>query len=124
MSLRLLLLGAVLSLHAETGHQAWLRYEPLSAPPSLPAVVVAVSASPVFQSARDELIRGVRGMTGRTLRVESGPVQEPAIVLQTGARGLAPEAFTLRAERGNIVGEAAGDRGAPYRGFALLRKVA
>jgi alpha-glucuronidase len=125
MSFRVLLLGTVLGLHAETGRQAWLRYEPLSGPPpNLPAVVTVMSDSPVLRTAQQELIRGLRGMTGRMLRAESGAARENAIVLQTGAAGLAPDAFSVKLDRGSIIIGASNDRGALYGAFALLRKVA
>ena len=110
------------ALHAETGRDAWLRYAPLDKPPSLPAVVVTTSDSPVLATARDELIRGVRGMTGRTLRVETGTPKEPAIVIGTGA--LAPDAFTLKTAGQNTMITGGGDRGALYGAFAYLRKIA
>jgi alpha-glucuronidase len=124
MSLRFLLFTAVLGLHAETGSQAWLRYEPLAAPPALPAVLAVPAGSAVLVSAQQELVRGIRGMTGKILRVETGTPRENAIVIQTGAAGLAQDAFTLRAERGNLVIAALNDRGALYGAFALLRKIA
>jgi alpha-glucuronidase len=109
-------------LHAETGRDAWLRYAPLDKPPALPAVVVVNGDSPVLMSARDELIRGVRGMTGRTLRIESGTPNEPAIVIGTG--NLAPDAYTLKISGGNTLITGGGDRGALYGTFAYLRKIA
>ena len=87
--MRYLLLIAALSLHAESGADAWLRRAPLdeaSARPyrtSLPAVVTTYTASPAALSAQRELLRGVRGMLGRTLRVASGLPAENAIVLGT-----------------------------------------
>ena len=89
MRFALLLIAA--ALHAETGYNAWLRYAPLDHPPALPAVVVVQGDSPVLISARDELIRGVRGMTGRTLRIDAAMPNEPAIVIGTG--NLAADAF-------------------------------
>lgn len=121
---RLLWFAAVLNLHAETGYQAWLRYEPVVTPPALPAVVTVTGDSEVLRTAQAELIRGLRGMTGRILRAESGAPKEAAIVLQTGAAGLAPDAFAVKLDRGNIVISGANDRGALYGAFALLRKVA
>jgi alpha-glucuronidase len=106
------------ALHAETGAQAWLRYAPLDKPPALPAVVVTQGDSPVLLTARDELIRGVRGMTGRTLRIETGTPKEPAIIIRTG--NLPPDAFRL--ETTTITG--GNDRGALYGVFAYLRKIA
>jgi alpha-glucuronidase len=59
---------------AEDGHAAWLRYAPLDRATlarvsgAIPDVVVAVGdAAPVLR-ARDELIRGIRSMTGRDVR--------------------------------------------------------
>src|ERR1039458_1211181 len=78
-----------LPLHAESGADAWLRYAALdeaAARPyrtSLPAAVVsAVGSGPTVQTAQRELIRGIRGMLGRTLRTPSVP-GESAIVLGT-----------------------------------------
>src|ERR1700678_2975671 len=57
-------------LHAETGRDAWLRYTP--APRAIiPAVITTTTDSPLINTARDELVKGIRGMTGRTLRMES-----------------------------------------------------
>src|SRR5690348_18384164 len=58
---------------AETGADAWLRYAPIGKQTAqkysaLPAAVVVIGDSPVLGSAKDELIRGIRGMLGRTLR--------------------------------------------------------
>ena len=77
-------------LQAETGQEAWLRYVPLkgSAPAqygSLPAGIVVLGGSEILGNARAEMIRGVRGMLGRTLRAEKTLPQEPAIVLGTVA---------------------------------------
>src|ERR1700688_1208869 len=76
-------------LLAETGRDAWLRYAPLSdaaARPyraTLPAVAVAYGTSPVAQSARNSLLAGVRGMLGRTLRIEAAVSSEPAVLVGT-----------------------------------------
>src|SRR5450759_4240907 len=78
-----------LPLHAESGADAWLRYAPLdeaSARPyrtSLPASVATYTTTPVAQSAQRELLRGIRGMLGRRLRVQSGVPKESAFVLGT-----------------------------------------
>jgi alpha-glucuronidase len=76
----------------------------------------------VLLTARDELIRGVRGMTGRTLRIETGAPNEPAIVVGTG--NLAPDAFTLKIAGRNTTITGGSDRGALYGVFAYLRKIA
>jgi alpha-glucuronidase len=81
-------LFAPAALRAESGQAAWLRYAPLAlqaARPysALPAVVVKLGDSPVLDSAQAELVRGIRGMLGRTLREEKQLPPEPAIVLGT-----------------------------------------
>jgi len=75
---RCLFLLAV-AVHAETGRDAWLRYSPQSAT-AVPAVLSAIGDSPLINSARDEVLRGVRGVAGKTLRLESGMPNENAIV--------------------------------------------
>jgi alpha-glucuronidase len=83
---------ACLSLHAETGYDVWLRYAALDgealreARANIPAVVVVSGDSELIASARDELIRGVRGMTGRTLRLEPRFPNDSAILLGTLTR--------------------------------------
>ena len=125
-----------LSLRAETGRDAWLRYAPV---PSLqaPAVVSAVGDSVLVASARQELIRGLRGMTGRISRAESGVPKESAIVLGTLASlpprwaltaSLINDGYWLKtvnegANQYTIV-TAVNDRGVLYGAFALLRKMA
>lgn len=137
---------AVMGLHAETGAGAWLRYVPLDDGErsqyrnALPAAITAFGSSPVIDSARQELIRGVRGMVGRTLRVEARVPAEGAVVLGTLAdlQREAPQfalAGTLEADgfwlKSAAVGGAkytivagANDRGVLYGAFALLRKIA
>src|ERR1035441_9342169 len=81
----LLIATLLLPLHAETGADAWLRHAPLDEASahtyraSLPAAVATLTTTPVAQSAQRELLRGIRGMLGRTLRVESGLPKESAI---------------------------------------------
>ena len=81
------LCAAPASAVAETGYDAWLRHAPLGdagrrrrSDDGLPAGVVVLGDSAgdsagdstVLGAARDELIRGVRGALGRTLRVLPG----------------------------------------------------
>ncbi|MEO5925543.1 MAG: alpha-glucuronidase family glycosyl hydrolase [Bryobacteraceae bacterium] len=112
------------SAYGESGYNSWLRYERLEKPPALPAVVTILTDTPVLRSAQGELIRGLRGMTDRTLRASNGSVNEPAIVLDTRATNLKPDGYQLRTERGNIVISASSDRGVLYGAFALLEKIA
>jgi alpha-glucuronidase len=111
-----------LALHAETGREAWLRYERLAETPPLPAVVATTGADPLLATAQQELIRGLRGLTGRTLRAEPAP-KEPAILLRTGA-SLPPDAYSIRSEAGNLTISAANGRGVLYGAFAFLRHLA
>ena len=137
---------AIAALHAETGYDAWLRYAALDATAAapyrqaVPAVVTALSDSAVLGSAEQECIRGIRGMLGRTLRVESAVPKEGAIVLGTLAdfRKAAPQfnlagtlvtdGFWLKTARVGgaryIIVTAENDRGVLYGSFALLRKIA
>jgi alpha-glucuronidase len=134
-------------LNAETGYDAWLRYARLDDAAlqryrdSIPAVLVATGDSPIVAGARGELIRGIRGMTGRTLRLESGLPREPAILtgtltaLRTLSPALVSRAPALRpggywlgtvslVGSRFIVVAGADDPGVLYGAFALLRRIA
>ena len=134
---------ATVPLRAETGYEAWLRYAPFDAASArqrygaLPAAVVALGDSVVIQAAQQELIRGVRGMLGRTLRIEARLPEESKIVLGTfdaiknlaGLRAdLKEDGYWLRTVtlegRAGLVVTAPNDRGVLYGVFALLRKIA
>jgi len=137
--MRNILLGLVIaaSLRAETGYDAWLRYSPRTV--AAPSVVSEFGNSAVLDSARGELIRGVRGVAGKTLRLESGVPKEPAILLGTLpslqqavpqwrlSANLAPDAYWLKTVSINgvrfTVVTAQNDRGVLYGTFALLRKL-
>src|SRR5438552_12705430 len=88
LSLLLTLLAAP-AMFAESGIDAWLRYaalEDAAVRPYrdvLPAFAASFGDSPVTINARHELLRGVRGMLGRTLRITSELPQESAILLGT-----------------------------------------
>ena len=89
MGCLLLIANLLVILHAESGADAWLRHAPLddaAARPyraSLPAAVASYTTTAVAQSAQRELLRGIRGMPGRTLRVHSSRPVESAFVLGT-----------------------------------------
>jgi alpha-glucuronidase len=128
-------------LTAETGHDAWLRYAYINDTVAregyadLPAVVVGFGNSPVIVSAREELIRGFRGMLGRTLRAASTLPNEPAIVLATisdlraalpGAPRIAPlaeDGFQIIRTGRELIVTGTNDRGVLYGVFALLRAI-
>jgi alpha-glucuronidase len=134
------------ALCAETGHDAWLRYAPLDGPAavqfraSLPATITVLSNALLEQSAQQEFNLGVRGMLGRTLRIEPRVPGEPAIVFGTldEFRRLAPQfglaanldadAYWLKTTRVSgiryIAIAAANERGVLYGAFGLLRKIA
>lgn len=136
----------VAPLRAATGYKAWLRYTPIYNAAArqrfatLPAVVVDLGNSPVTQSAQQEMIRGVRGMLGRTLCAETRLPDESAIVLGTFAAvrkaapgirlpaGLKPGGYLLKSisihGHSCLVIAATNHRGVLYGTFAVLRKIA
>ena len=107
---------------------------------SLPEAAVASGDSEILASAGTELVRGVRGMLGKTLRLSTAEPSEPAIVIGTvdqirkiapdiGAiSGLGSDGFWLTSHPVHgfqcIVIAGASDRGALYGVFAFLRKIA
>jgi alpha-glucuronidase len=130
---------------AETGAEAWLRYAPLEKLAAqmysdLPATVVVLGDSPVLNSAKAELLRGVSGMLGRNLREVKGLPQERAIVIGTlsALRATSPnflesaelreDGFTLVTGKFNgfecVIVTAKTERGVLYGVFALLSKIA
>jgi alpha-glucuronidase len=134
------------SLQAETGSSAWLRYAALDDVTvrqyrqSVPAVIAVVGDSVLIQSASQELISGIRGMLGRTLRVEARLPGAAAIVLGTlaairkslprfqltgtlGEDGYWLKTILVGGMRYTIV-TAENDRGVLYGAFSLLRKIA
>ena len=133
------------SVFAETGQDAWLRYTPLAKEQAqsyrfLPASTMALGNSEVLSSAQGELVRGIRGMLGRTLRISSSLPDESAIVIGTlaefrkldpnftPAHELTGDTYVLSARRlrghDAILVLGATDRGALYGTFALLSKIA
>jgi alpha-glucuronidase len=134
------------SLRAETGCEAWLRYAEIDGASvkknydeSLPAVVVALDNSEIMRSAQNELIRGVRGMLGRTLRIETALPDENAILLGTfeeikkvvpsfdAPTDLAEDGFYLKTISSGahklLIVTAPNERGVLYGTFTLLRKM-
>jgi alpha-glucuronidase len=130
---------------AETGAQAWLRYAPLDREASrkydkLPAAEVTLGDSAILGASQEELIRGIRGMLGKTLRIEPKLPEDSAIVLGTLAAvkraipslkppaDLREDGFWLTHARVHeveyIVLTAANDRGVLYGAFFLLGKIA
>ncbi len=131
--------------HAETGHDAWLRYAPLQPVAArryraLPATALSLSDTLVLDTAQAELVRGVKGMLGRTLRIASGVPTESAIVIGTAEqlRRIVPALHILGGLRGDgfwlttkevrgfpcIIISGATERGVLYGVFAFLSKIA
>ena len=131
--------------HAETGAEAWLRYAPLDAVAAarfagLPATTALAGDSPVLTSAQEELVRGVRGMLGRTLRVSNIVPDEPTILLGTVAdlhrvapglavpQGLEADAFWIGPAsvhgHSSLVIASPTARGVLYGVFNLLQRIA
>ena len=140
---------AVPGITAETGVDAWLRYARLDAGSaaqynSLPMATLLLGDSPVLTTAQAELLRGMKGMLGRTLRVASGAPDENAILIGTleqlqnfapdfspnfsNNHKLRPDGFWLTS--GQVRGFhcililGANDRGALYGVFAFLSRIA
>ncbi len=131
-------------LHAETGQDAWLRYAPLKSAAqaryaSLPAGVVVFGDTPILDNARDEMIRGIRGMLGRTLRIEKELPKEPIIILGTvGSLKTREPSLTIpeigkdgywlgkASIRGiqNLIIMSPNERGVLYGAFGFLSKIA
>ncbi|MBV8866777.1 MAG: glucosiduronase, partial [Acidobacteriaceae bacterium] len=131
---------------AETADEVWLPYAAIQDEPilalydRLPAVIILLDDSAVSNAAGEEILRGVRGMLGRTLRVERKTVREDMLVLGTQAEiktafpGLAqvndlePDGYWLKATvldgQRTIMIAGRNDRGVLYGSFALLRKMA
>jgi alpha-glucuronidase len=149
MMLRVIVAGLLLApvtVRAETGYDAWLRYAPISDAAvraryaSLPGTVVTLGDSLVVRTARAELARGVESMLGRKLTFADSLTSDTAIVLGTTDTirrsfrdmpmpdGLKRDGFWLgTATAGNrrlIVIAGQGDRGVLYGTFALLRRIA
>ena len=141
----LFLVAGAKCVHAETGAVAWLRYAALDQQSAqkyatLPAPVVAYGNSSVLNSAKAELLHGIRGMLGRTLSEDKSLPQENAILLGTvsalqsvvpaipGGDALSEDAFLLSSQKVRgfncLIITGSSDRGVLYGVFALLSKIA
>ena len=128
---------------AETGRDMWLRYAALDDAAArqyraiIPQNVVALGEAALQKSAQQELVRGIRGMLGQTLRIDSQLPSQPAIVLGTleeirkrfditatiNADGYWLKSTTLNGTRYTIIA-GSNDAGVLYGSFAFLRKIA
>lgn len=128
----------------EDGSELWLRYRRAAVPACLSeyqaqfAEVVEAGASATLQAAQAELVKGLGGITGRTIPVSGQPSADGAVVLGTpesseivsslGLSGLAAvgdDGYVIVATEtgGKKVTVVAGntDAGVLYGSFALLR---
>ena len=141
-------LPGVASVRAETGHDAWLRYEPKPTAAAsavyagLPTTVVVFgTASPIVTTARDELVRGLGLLLRKPVRVATSVGAEGAFVVglekaagaylpdMTGDPSIGdPDGFRLkrstRTKAPIVAVVGGGDRGALYGVFAVLRHLA
>ena len=129
------LLAIATIARAETGRAAWLRYAPVDIKDArfvLPPAIVTVGDSPLILSARNEMVAGVKGMLGRTLRIDAQPGAEGAIVLgtinvlrdkypQIGAP-LKAEGFRIQRIGSDVVIAGADPSGVLYGTFTALRQ--
>ncbi|HVP48441.1 MAG TPA: alpha-glucuronidase family glycosyl hydrolase [Bryobacteraceae bacterium] len=136
---------AIAFLYAEIGYDAWLRYTPVTPAAKrlyarLPAAIFTSHESPVLESARQELERGVHGMLGKIMQVKPRIAAGDAIILATFdtlpaiAPSLTPpsspvkESYLLKTLELNghsiLIIAAPDDRGVLYGVFALLRHIA
>ncbi len=128
----------------QDGHHAWLRYAPLESAAqakyeSLPTNLIVLGDSAVLKSAAKETIRGLKGITGKSLFLGTS-IKGRAIVLATLAalhaeapvlsppNSLGADGFWLVTTqiRGFycLVVTSSTDRGVLYGAFALLSKIA
>src|SRR5579883_273094 len=137
--------ACVTSSSAESGYEAWLRYEP-AAPETrslyrdIPKTLVCYGSSELIRSAADELSRGCKSMLGLAIEAAQTPGGQGCLVLgrvellTNSFRSLSmpgvlqPDSFLLRTVRAggrtDIFIAGADDRAVLYGVFALLRRVA
>lgn len=127
---------------AEDGYELWLRYTPvegalLAEYRNAAAAIIAPGASDTIAAARDELQRGLAGMTGRSPSLDTRVRRDGAILVGTPADSpeiaalnlpldeAGAEGFLLRATRVSgkrtLVIAANSDAGVLYGAFELLR---
>ncbi|WP_448133667.1 alpha-glucuronidase family glycosyl hydrolase [Stenotrophomonas rhizophila] len=103
------LLACTGTVHAEDGYALWMRYAPIE--PALAAdyhtrlaEVVAPDQTPIQRAAREELERGLTGLTGSAPRMHVAPAINPSLVIGT------PQSTTLIAPLRQEI-DALGDEG-------------
>ncbi|MGA9885096.1 MAG: alpha-glucuronidase family glycosyl hydrolase [Candidatus Acidiferrales bacterium] len=133
------------AVRADSGYAAWLRYAQLTPAEqakynALPAAAVVLGNAELLRTSQTELIRGVRGMLGRTLRAEQGMPTENSILLTTldrlrtvaprfqSPRSLAAGGYWIATARVGgyscLIIAGADSQGTLHGTFDLLRKIA
>src|SRR5258705_448660 len=90
------------ALNAETGRDAWLRYERTPDTLKLPDLVVAAGGDPMIAMARKELVRGLTAMSGHPMREADALGEQPAIALDATVQGMPEDGFMINASGKNI----------------------
>jgi alpha-glucuronidase len=140
--LLIMVLVRPISVLAETGHDAWLRYPPIERSyDGFPAILVVLGDTPILKSCQEELLRGLRGMLGRTERIERGvkdlPAESAVLIGTLASIRQLDSTFADPALKGDgyllktvvmkgqprLVITALTERGVLYGTFALLRKI-
>ncbi|HKG92449.1 MAG TPA: alpha-glucuronidase family glycosyl hydrolase [Gemmatimonadaceae bacterium] len=134
-------------LRAEDGYDLWLRYQPVADTARLREYrtaiteIVIADGSPTMAAARDELVRGFRGLLGADVPVVRQPTRSGALVVgtpassrvvaslglaaalkQVGDEGYLIRSATVGGKRVTVIA-ANRDAGALYGAFALLRRM-
>src|SRR3984957_12120436 len=120
----------VFRLHAESGYDAWLRYQPLPAPVAQADVqalgdsITLLGSSEGLVTARKELSRGLGRMLGRVPRIETAKATASAgFDAKIPGDGFRIKTVQQGSARYTIVAGGT-ERGSLYGVFALLRKIA
>ena len=147
MVVLLLLLGSVMPASGDDGYRLWLKYDQISDKAYLKECgkalnsVMVTGDSPVMRAAREELLAGLAGMTGRDIAdvksitrggtVVAGTFESSPLIAAllpdvlpgtTGEEGYLIRSVTQKGKR-IIVIASEGDRGVLYGTFHLLRLV-
>lgn len=104
----LLLLAAAAGAQAEDGYELWLRYRPVSDPAVLRSYRASITgvaiegSSPTLGAAREEAVRGLRGLLGADISFVPGVAQDGLLVAGTPARSAAIAALDVGADLGRV----------------------
>jgi alpha-glucuronidase len=141
----LALLAASVGARAEDGYELWLRYRPVSDPARLESYRAAITglaiegSSPTLRAAREEAVRGLRGLLGLDRPLVNAATRDGLLVAGTPSRSslvagaevgadlerVGPEGFVIRSvrisgKRATVIAANA-DVGVLYGVFRFLR---